>query len=91
LISAFLFFFLRCWHGPCSAGHVSACFSLFQFILSHITLLNQPKPAGFYTSRTSPWTAAHGLRGALFRSWELKNFLTVAFSFIFNKYSSIMG
>jgi hypothetical protein len=39
---------------PCSAGHVSACFSLFQLILSHKTLLNQSKPADFYTSRTSP-------------------------------------
>jgi hypothetical protein len=39
---------------PCFAGHVSACFSLFQLILSHITLLNQQKPAGFSTSRTSP-------------------------------------
>jgi hypothetical protein len=39
---------------PCSAGHVSACFGLFQLILSHRILLNQPKPAGFSTSRTSP-------------------------------------
>jgi hypothetical protein len=39
---------------PCSASHVSACFSLLQLILSHRTLLNQPKPAGFSTSRTSP-------------------------------------
>jgi hypothetical protein len=41
-------------HWPCSAGHVSDCFSLFQLILSHKTLLNQSKPAGFSTSRTSP-------------------------------------
>jgi hypothetical protein len=39
---------------PCSASHDSACFSLFQLILSHRTLLNQPKPADFSTSRTSP-------------------------------------
>jgi hypothetical protein len=29
----------------CSAGHVSAGFGLFQLILSHRTLLNQPKSA----------------------------------------------
>jgi hypothetical protein len=29
-----------------------SCFGLFQLILSHRTLLNQPKPAGFSTSRT---------------------------------------
>jgi hypothetical protein len=29
-------------------------FGLFQLILSHRTLLNQPKSAGFSTSRTSP-------------------------------------
>jgi hypothetical protein len=29
----------------CSAGHVSAGFGLFQLILSHITLFNQPKSA----------------------------------------------
>jgi hypothetical protein len=31
-----------------------SCFGLFQLILSHRTLLNQPKPADFFTSRTSP-------------------------------------
>jgi hypothetical protein len=46
---------IRFW--PCSAGHVSACFSLFQLILSHRTLLNQLKPAGFSTCRTSPLSA----------------------------------
>jgi hypothetical protein len=42
------------WH--CSASHVSACFSLFSLIehYSHRTLLNQPKSAGFSTSRISP-------------------------------------
>jgi hypothetical protein len=39
---------------PCSAGQVSACFSLFQLILFYRTLLNQPKSADFFTSRTSP-------------------------------------
>jgi hypothetical protein len=32
-------------YGSCSVGHVSACFGLFQLILSHRTLLNQPKSA----------------------------------------------
>jgi hypothetical protein len=44
---------LHCTFRPCSAGQVSAGFSLFQLIPSHRTLFNQPKPAGFYTSRTS--------------------------------------
>jgi hypothetical protein len=37
----------------CSAGNVSACFSLFQLILPHRILLNQSKPAGFSTSRSA--------------------------------------
>jgi hypothetical protein len=45
---------LRLRQRPCSARHVSACFSLFQLILSHIILLNQSKSAGFSTGRTSP-------------------------------------
>jgi len=32
----------------------SACLGLFQLILSHRTLLNQPKPATIVTSRTRP-------------------------------------
>jgi len=32
----------------------SAYFGLFWLISSHMVLLNQPKSAGFYTSRTAP-------------------------------------
>jgi hypothetical protein len=36
-----------------------SCFGLFQLILSHRTLLNQSKSAGFSTSRTSPTKQVH--------------------------------
>jgi hypothetical protein len=41
-----------CITSPCSLELVSACFGLFQLILSHGTLFNQPKSVGFLTSRT---------------------------------------